>query len=95
MTRLTRTIVAVVPTIMATIVLTTAADWPQILGPTRNGVYSGPPLAATWPTGGPKKVWQKSVGEGSPVRWSPAIDVILFHRVLDQEVVEALRRQNR
>ena len=90
MTRLTRTFVAVVPTIMATMVLTAAADWPQILGPTRNGVYSGPPLAATWPTAGPKKVWQKSVGEGFAGPVVSGDRVILFHRVVDQEVVEAL-----
>jgi outer membrane protein assembly factor BamB len=65
-------------------------DWPQYLGPTRNGVYSGPPLAATWPAGGPKKVWQKSVGEGFAGPVVAGDRVILFHRVMNQEVVEAL-----
>ena len=26
-----------------------ATDWPQLLGPERNGVYTGPPIADTWP----------------------------------------------
>jgi outer membrane protein assembly factor BamB len=29
-------------------------DWPQFLGPTRNGVYSGPPLADSWAASGPR-----------------------------------------
>ena len=41
-----------------------AADWPQFLGPTRNGVYAGTDLAKTWPTEGPPVVWQKKVGAG-------------------------------
>jgi outer membrane protein assembly factor BamB len=90
MTRLIRTFVAAAPMVIATIVLAAAADWPQILGPTRNGVYSGPPLAATWPADGPKKVWQKSVGEGFAGPVVSGDRVILFHRVSDQEVVEAL-----
>jgi outer membrane protein assembly factor BamB len=72
------------------VVASASPDWPQYLGPTRNGVYSGPPLAATWPAGGPKKVWQKSVGEGFAGPVVAGDRVILFHRVMNQEVVEAL-----
>ena len=35
-----------------------AADWPQFLGPTRNAVYAGNDLAATWPADGPMSAWQ-------------------------------------
>ena len=41
-----------------------AVDWPQYLGEGRDGVYKGPPLADSWPAGGPRVVWKKSVGEG-------------------------------
>src|SRR3954470_20031504 len=41
-----------------------ALDWPQLLGPTRDAVYSGPPLSEKWPDNGPRVVWSKSVGEG-------------------------------
>jgi outer membrane protein assembly factor BamB len=67
-----------------------ADDWPQFLGPARNGVYSGPPLAARWPAAGPKVVWKKQVGAGFA---GPAVAgdrLILFHRVGREEVVEAL-----
>ena len=29
-------------------------DWPQILGPGRDGRYLGPSLAKSWPAGGPQ-----------------------------------------
>jgi outer membrane protein assembly factor BamB len=67
-----------------------APDWPQFLGPERNGVYAGPPLAETWPAAGPAKVWQKPVGEGFAGPVVVGDRVILFHRVKYEEVVEAL-----
>ena len=68
-----------------------AHDWPQFLGPQRNGVYTGPPLAASWPAGGPKQRLATSPSDkGLPGRSSPAIALILFHRVGNEEVVEAL-----
>jgi outer membrane protein assembly factor BamB len=68
-----------------------AADWPQILGPTRNGVYTGNDLANTWPKEGPPVVWQKKIGQGFA---GPAValgKLILFHRLGDKETVECLR----
>jgi len=70
-----------------------AADWPQFLGPGRNGVYAGPALADSWPANGPRVVWKKQVGAGFA---GPAVTgsrVILFHRVGNDEVVEALNAQ--
>jgi outer membrane protein assembly factor BamB len=67
-----------------------ASDWPQFLGPGRNGVYEGPPISATWTGDGPKRLWEKKVGQGFA---GPAVvgsRVILFHRVGDKEVVESL-----
>jgi len=67
-----------------------AEDWPQFLGPARNGVYSGNDLAAKWAAGGPAVVWKKDVGQGFS---SPVVSqgrLILFHRNGDKEVVEAL-----
>ncbi len=90
MTRSTRRFLAALLVALVSFAVTGAADWPQILGPTRNGVYDGPPLAATWPAGGPKKVWQKAVGEGFAGPVVAGDRVVLFHRVMDQEVVEAL-----
>jgi len=67
-----------------------ANDWPQFLGPTRNGVYSGSDLAEHWSTEGPAVVWQKTVGHGFS---GPAVadrQLILFHRLGDRETVECL-----
>jgi outer membrane protein assembly factor BamB len=66
-----------------------AADWPQLLGPARNGVYTGP-LATSWPTGGPRKVWQKRVGQGFAGPVVVGDRLILFHRVANEETVDAL-----
>jgi hypothetical protein len=41
-----------------------AEDWPQFLGPERNGVYREPALADTWGPQGPRVVWRKSIGQG-------------------------------
>jgi len=68
----------------------TLADWPQHLGPTRNGVYSGPPLSESWGSAGPRVVWRKAVGQGFAGPVVAGGHVILFHRVGNQEVVEAL-----
>ena len=67
-----------------------AADWPQLHGPTRNGVYAGADLAGTWPKEGPPVLWQKPVGAGFAGPVVAGGKVILFHRVGDQEVVQAL-----
>ena len=44
--------------------LATAGDWPQILGPHRNGVAVDETLLAAWPTQGPDVVWENKVGQG-------------------------------
>lgn len=67
-----------------------AADWPQHLGPDRNGHSPETGLARTWPKGGPAVLWKRDVGTG----WAgPAVAgdrLILFHRVENDEVVECL-----
>ena len=39
----------------------TAGDWPQILGPQRNGIASDERLADTWPETGPRVAWTRPV----------------------------------
>ena len=67
-----------------------AGDWPQFLGPERNGVYRGPALADVWPANGPRVVWQKPIGQGLSGPVVAQGRVILFHRVGNREVVESL-----
>ena len=67
-----------------------AADWPQLLGPTRNGVSAETGLLESWPKEGPPLLWDKKLGAGFS---SPVVAggrVIIFHRVGDKEVVECL-----
>ena len=41
-----------------------ADDWPQWLGPTRDGVWRETGILAKFPAGGPKVRWKTPVGEG-------------------------------
>jgi outer membrane protein assembly factor BamB len=66
-----------------------AYDWPQFLGPERNGVYTGPVLAETWGATGPRVVWRKPIGQGLSGPVVVQGRVILFHRVSNREVVDA------
>jgi outer membrane protein assembly factor BamB len=65
-----------------------AADWPQFLGPTRNGVSTETGLLKTWPKKGPPVVWEKEVGEGFSGPVVAGEKLIVLHRVGDEEVVE-------
>ena len=64
-------------------------DWPQILGPERNGKAVGEKAGRSWPAGGPKQLWTHKLGSGYA---GPAVvgqRVIVFHRLGDSELVEA------
>jgi len=39
-------------------------NWPQFLGPSRNGISSATRLLDSWPAGGPKEVWRVGGGVG-------------------------------
>lgn len=43
---------------------TASPEWPQWLGPNRDGVAPEKGLLATWPTDGPRKLWERTIGEG-------------------------------
>ncbi len=66
-----------------------AADWPQYLGPSRNGVYLGAPLNERWPSTGPRVLWRKAIGQGLSGPVVAGTRLILFHRVDGREVVDA------
>jgi len=65
-------------------------DWPQFLGPTRNGVYSGPTPALAWPKSGPPMLWKNDVGQGFSAPVVARGRVILFHRLENRAIVELL-----
>jgi outer membrane protein assembly factor BamB len=66
------------------------ADWPQFLGPDRNGSYRGAAIVTAFPAGGPPVVWRKKIGQGLSGPVVVGNHVILFHRIGDREVVEAI-----
>ena len=56
-----RTLTLVLTAMISTLAV---ADWPQFLGPDRNGVTEGGRIARTWPEGGPKELWRFDLGPG-------------------------------
>jgi outer membrane protein assembly factor BamB len=67
-----------------------AGDWPQFLGPTRDGVYAGNGVAASWGNAGPPVVWRRDVGQGFSGPVVADKRLVIFHRVGDREVVDCL-----
>lgn len=63
-------------------------DWPQFLGPTRNGIYPGTDVK--WPT---QIAWTREVGHGFAGPVIAGGKVILFHRKGLREIVEAFDTQ--
>lgn len=59
-------------------------DWPQFLGPARNGIY--PAADVKWPT---QVAWSREVGHGFAGPVIAGGKVILFHRRKLREIVEA------
>jgi outer membrane protein assembly factor BamB len=67
-----------------------AQDWPQFLGPHRNGATTVSNLALRWPKEGPAQLWQRKVGAGFAGPVVSGGKLILFHRLADAETVECL-----
>ncbi|HUF61464.1 MAG TPA: PQQ-binding-like beta-propeller repeat protein [Verrucomicrobiales bacterium] len=71
----------------------TAADWPQFLGPNRDGVArESPPLITEVPGDGIPLVWNRAIGEGFAGPVVAGDHCLIFHRRDDEAVVEALAR---
>ncbi len=71
-----------------------AGDWPQILGPARNGIASGERLTESWSPQGPNALWERKVGAGLAGVAVVGENVYLFHREGDEEVIECLAAQD-
>jgi outer membrane protein assembly factor BamB len=67
-----------------------AGDWPQILGPNRNGQAAAERLLERWPASGPAVLWRYPLGSGYAGAAAVGERVIVFHRVGAQERVESL-----
>lgn len=77
---------------MACVALTPllAADWPQFLGPTRNGAAAEMNLAAQWPAEGPTILWKQKVGLGFGGPVVAGGKLVLHHRLGDREMIDYL-----
>jgi len=71
-----------------------ADDWPQILGPHRNGVGEAVELDLPWKGEKPREVWNRRVGAGYAGVAIQNNAVVVFHRVDDRVLVESLRLDN-
>jgi outer membrane protein assembly factor BamB len=69
-----------------------AGDWPQHLGPARNGFY--PDGDFGWNGGGLKTAWTYTVGAGFAAPSVAAGKLFVFHRQGGNEVLEALEAKN-
>lgn len=64
-----------------------ASDWPQILGPGRDGVAVQETLHEEWPADGPRVLWKASVGGGFSGIAVAGERAVAFVREADQEIV--------
>lgn len=55
----------------ADLATTTEDDFPQFLGPNRDGMVSGPTLSRDWTTNKPRQLWRRPIGAG----WSSLVAV--------------------
>ena len=64
MHRISAAIVAICFCLLARPLSLHAGDWPQILGPDRNGKAHDERVAVGFPPSGPKTLWEQAVGSG-------------------------------
>lgn len=69
-------------------------DWPQFRGPERDGVYRGRATIPAFPASGPDLVWERPVGAGFSAPAAALGRLVVFHRLGNREVVEALRTED-
>jgi outer membrane protein assembly factor BamB len=76
----------------AVLVVTTAANWPQWRGPSRDGISKETGLLQEWPTEGPKLLWQKDgLGDGYSTPSIVGDRIFLINnKGLDDEFVQCL-----
>lgn len=65
-----------------------ADDWPQFLGPNRDGISAEKGLLDTWGKNGPPVKWEKEIGEGFSGPVVAEGKLVLFHRKGDKEIVQ-------
>jgi outer membrane protein assembly factor BamB len=67
-----------------------SSDWPQWGGPDRNFKSAVTRLAASWPAGGPRRLWSRELGEGFSAMAAEGGRLFTMYRKGEQETVVAL-----
>lgn len=67
-----------------------ASDWPRFLGPQGTAISEETGLLETLPTNGPTRLWARQIGTGYSAPSVFGNQLVLHHRVGDQEWVEAM-----
>jgi outer membrane protein assembly factor BamB len=75
--------------LLASLSPATAEDWPQFLGPRRDGTSAETGLVTSWPKKGPPVVWERAVGDGFAGPVVAGNRLVLFHRKDAKEVVDS------
>ena len=65
-------------------------DWPNYLGPRFDGTSAEKGLIQNWPAGGPRVLWSRSLGASYSAPVTSRGRLILFHRLENREVIEAV-----
>jgi outer membrane protein assembly factor BamB len=87
---LTRQIPSVIVVVVTLVQPLSAGDWPQILGPNRNGVAIGERLVESLPKRGPAVIWEHKVGDGYAGVAVAEGHLVVFHRLGNEEIAEGL-----
>lgn len=65
-------------------------DWPQFLGPHRNGAVTGETIRTNWKNQPPKKQWEQKVGSGFSGPIISDKTVFLYHRLGTQSTLDSI-----
>ena len=71
-----------------------STSWPQWGGPNRNFVVGAASLATSWPAAGPRRVWQRALGDGFSAIVTDGATLYTMYRDGADDVVVALDAAN-
>ncbi|HMJ92236.1 MAG TPA: PQQ-binding-like beta-propeller repeat protein [Candidatus Acidoferrum sp.] len=67
-----------------------AEDWPRFLGPRGDNTSIETDLLDRFPTNGPRVLWEKEIGTGYSAPSVMGDQLVLFHRVGAEEIIQSL-----
>jgi outer membrane protein assembly factor BamB len=76
--------ILLLPALLLVVAPAGGADWPQFLGPARNGLSSETGLARSWPKDGPTVTWTVQMGPGFGGAAIHSNEVLVLDRVEDE-----------